>query len=50
MGDEANKELLRYYPNRQIWYVDRSGNSLPVPYASVLAMRYPDGALSHATQ
>lgn len=50
MGEEANKELLRYYPNRQVWYVDRGSNSVAVPYATVLAMRHPDGTLSHTTQ
>jgi hypothetical protein len=23
MGYEANKELLAYYPDRQVWFVDR---------------------------
>ena len=23
MGHEANEELIRYYPNRRIWYVDQ---------------------------
>jgi hypothetical protein len=45
MGREANEELLRYYPNRQVWYVDRGANSLPVPYSLYLSLTHPDESL-----
>jgi len=42
MGEEANKELLHYYSNRQIWYVDRGdGIATPVPYIFAMALKDP---------
>jgi hypothetical protein len=41
MGRDANQELLRYYPNRQVWYVDRGSSPLLVPYAAFLTMTAP---------
>jgi len=41
MGPIANAELLRYYGNRQIWYVDRSSGSVLLPYATALALQHP---------
>jgi hypothetical protein len=44
MGPEANQELLRYYANRNVWYVDRTGGSLVIPYAAALSLSDPAGA------
>jgi hypothetical protein len=41
MGREANQELLRYYPKRHIWYVDRGSGSVPIPYATFLSLTDP---------
>jgi hypothetical protein len=32
MGAEANQELLDYFRNRRIWYVDRAGGAILQPY------------------
>jgi hypothetical protein len=45
MGREGNEELLRYYPTRQVWYVDRGASAVPTPYATYLALTHPDEAL-----
>jgi hypothetical protein len=45
MGREGNEELLRYYPTRQVWYVDRGASSVPTPYAMYLSLTHPDEAL-----
>jgi hypothetical protein len=39
MGPQANQELLHYYPNRQVWYIDHSGGPV-VPYATVIASNH----------
>ena len=41
MGPQANQELLRYYADRRIWYVDRSSGSVLMPYASALLLEHP---------
>jgi hypothetical protein len=41
MGRAGNEELLRYYPTRKVWYVDRGAGSVPTPYATYLALRHP---------
>lgn len=47
MGPQANQELLRYFANRRIWYVDRSSGSVLMPYASALELEHPaNGMLS----
>ncbi len=47
MGPQANQELLRYFANRRIWYVDRSSGSVLMPYASALELEHPaNGVLS----
>jgi hypothetical protein len=45
MGFQANQELLRYYPNRQVWYVDRGSGATAMPYSSFLALTHPADAL-----
>lgn len=45
MGRERNQELLRYYPTRQVWYVDRGSGAVPTPYATYLALTHPDEVL-----
>ena len=45
MGPEANQELLRYYADRRIWYVDRSSGSVLMPYATALLLEHPANAL-----
>jgi hypothetical protein len=37
MGPAENQELLRYYANRRVWYVDRSSGSTLTPYSSLIA-------------
>lgn len=32
MGPEANQELVRYFHNRRIWYVDRNAGAILQPY------------------
>ena len=49
MGPTANQELLRYYPNRTAWYVDRGGWAVPTPYATLMALTHPDQQLLPAT-
>ena len=39
MGPQANQELLHYYPNRQVWYIDHSSGPV-VPYATVIASNH----------
>ena len=34
MGPEANLELLRYFANRHVWYVNHGGLSIPQPYSA----------------
>jgi len=41
MGTQANQELLRYFANRRVWYVDRSSGSVVVPYAMSMALTHP---------
>jgi hypothetical protein len=45
MGRQANQELLNYFPNRRIWYVDRSSGSVIMPYATSIALSHPADAL-----
>jgi hypothetical protein len=45
MGPEANRELLRYFANRQVWYVDRTSGSLVVPYTTSASSSDPAIAL-----
>jgi hypothetical protein len=45
MGQDANQELLRYYPNRQVWYVDRGADSILMPYDNWIALSHPADAL-----
>jgi hypothetical protein len=45
MGREGNEELLRYYPTRQAWYVDRGSSSVPTPYGMYLSLTHPDESL-----
>jgi hypothetical protein len=45
MGRQANQELLNYFPNRRIWYVDRSSGSVIMPYATAIALSHPADAL-----
>ncbi len=37
MGPAENQELLRYYANRRVWYVDRSSGSMLTPYSNSIA-------------
>ncbi len=41
MGPGANQELLRYFANRHIWYVDHDGASMIVPYSSSSPLDQP---------
>jgi hypothetical protein len=45
MGPQANQELLRYYADRHVWYVDRSSGSLVLPYATAMALSHPADTL-----
>ena len=45
MGPVANQELLRYFANRRVWYVDRSSGSVIMPYATSIALTHPADAL-----
>ena len=47
MGREANQELLRYYPGRHVWYVDRGSDSLLLPYTTFLSLTDPANVLPH---
>ena len=49
MGAIANQALLRYYPDRTVWYVDRGSGAIPNLYANQLAMTHPDQQLLPAT-
>ncbi len=49
MGPAANQELVRYYPNRTIWYVDRSTWGIPTPYLTMMSMTHPDRQLLSAS-
>ena len=42
---QANQEQLNYFPNRRIWYVDRSSGSVIMPYATAIALSHPADAL-----
>jgi len=44
MGPAENQELLRYFANRRVWYVDRSSGSMIAPYNSSIALSNPASA------
>jgi hypothetical protein len=50
MGVQANQELLRYFANRRIWYVDRSSGSMMMPYATAMALTHPADVLLPAAR
>jgi hypothetical protein len=45
MGPDGNRDLLRYFATRQVWYVDRSNGSVLMPYQTALAINDPAGVL-----
>jgi TM2 domain-containing membrane protein YozV len=46
MGPEANQELLRYFRNRQVWYVDRNSGALLEPYTYTTQTSHADPPIS----
>jgi hypothetical protein len=41
MGPEANRELLRYFANRHVWYVDHGGIAMILPYSTSNRLNLP---------
>ena len=41
MGPAANQELLRYFANRHVWYVNHAGPSMILPYSTTGPAQHP---------
>lgn len=49
MGREKDKELLRYYANRTVWYAERGDGAVLRPYQQYMQLTHPADSLLTAT-